>query len=499
MMRMRLATRQTNTFLAGLAAVLFGFSIALYLLADQHLHRQADEQLEAALNTLVAAAEVGPDGVEWEPQERSLSFGGRAPGGELAWRVADDQGRRVDGSSPGDLDAELGRLGTGAGPRRRSQFHVAATGAGWRAMTRKLDRFPSGGAILPLRAGRHEALVFAAGASMEGVRGNLRNLALTLTGLSASIWIFALIFGGRLCRVALRPVAAMAEAAQGIGGDDLTERLPTTGSGDELDELGRSFNDLLDRLAESLGRQQRFAGDASHQLRTPLTAIRGHVEVALRQDRSPDEYRRVLAVVRSRSQHLCQIIDGLMFLTRADAEAMQPSIERIELDRWLDQHLDAWPHPRHPDVVREYARAGAFQVRVHPPLLGELVGNLLDNAARYSPPGTTIRVKLGRDEGEVTLAVANEGAGIEPADLSRLFVPFFRAEADRVRGSVGTGLGLSVAARIAAAFGGHIRVESGPGRGATFTLALPAGGRAITPSRPPPRSPPESASPAGRG
>ena len=473
-MRMKLGTRLACYSLASLAAVLVGFSIALYVLVSQHLHRQSHERLESALNTLMAAAEVGPDGVEWEPRERTLSFGRLIPEGGFAWRVGDERGRRIDGSAMGEIDEALAQLGTGDGPSRRAGFHLGDAGAGWCAMTLKLAR-PRTDAAPPLAWGRHEALVFAAATSMGGARATLRNLALTLAALSLAIWTVALFLGGRLCRVALRPVAAMAQAAHEIGGDNPTHRLPTPGSGDELDELGRSFNALLDRLAESLERQQRFAGDASHQLRTPLTAIKGHVEVALRQDRSPDEYRRVLGVVLTRSRHLCQIVDGLMFLTRADAEAMRPSMEWFVIDEWLGSYLDAWADPRQGDLIREVERAAGVRVRAHLPLLAELLGNLLDNAAKHSPPGSAIRVGLERQGEEVALSVADEGSGIDPADLPRIFDPFFRAETSRIGGLVGTGLGLSVAARIAAVLGGRLQVASEVGRGSRFTLFLPAG------------------------
>ena len=481
MMRMKLATRLTCYFLACLAAVLVGFSTALYMLANYQLQRQLDERLESGLNTLAAAAEVGPEGVEWEPHERALSFGRRTLEGGFAWRVGDERGRRVDGSAAGDVDAALDRLGMRAGPGRQAHHRAADAGHGYRGMTLRLDRpRPDDPADSPA-PGRHEALIFGAAASTEGMRATLFRLALTLAGLSGVIWAIALVCGGRLCRVALRPVTIMAQAAHEIDGSDSSQRLPSPGSGDELDELGRSFNALLDRLAESLERQQRFAGDASHQLRTPLTAIKGQVELALRQDRPADEYRRVLGLVLARSRHLGGIVDGLMFLSRADAEAMQPALERVAIAAWLDRFLETWASPRLRDVVRAFPREACCLVQVHPPLLGELVGNLLDNAAKYSPPGTPIRLELGRSDGEVALSIVDAGAGVQPGDLARIFDPFFRAEADRLRGTVGTGLGLSVAARIATAFGGRIRAESEPGRGARFTLFLPA--CEVTPAR----------------
>jgi signal transduction histidine kinase len=296
---------------------------------------------------------------------------------------------------------------------------------------------------------------------------------LLLAGLSLAVWLFALVTGRRLCRVALRPLTEMADAARRIGVDDEVKRLPVRPTGDELEEMGRTVNALLDRLGESLERQQRFAGDAAHQLCTPLTALQGHVELALRQDRPPEEYRRVLTLFLSKTRHLRQIVDGLMFLSTADAEAIRPKLERLSLDTWMRHHLDSWSRDRRTDVEYETDGGCDDRVYVQPPLLGELMNNLLDNAAKYGRQGAPIRVNLSRGDSEVSISVSDEGPGIDREDLPHLFDPFFRSEAARLRGTTGTGLGLSIAARIAAAFGARIAADSSPGRGATFTVTFP--------------------------
>jgi two-component system OmpR family sensor kinase len=476
----RLRTRLLLYFLAALAAVLVGFSASLYGMASTYLHRQADERLEAALNTLVAAAEVNEAGVEWEPEERRLSFGRRTAESPFAWRVADEGGRRLDSSDPADGPGPLDRADPGATTTitRRPLTVVDPQGDTWRVLHRRLEA-PAGAAPKPIaeagRSGRmHRALVLSAAVSLERVRTALRNLVLALTGLSLGVWAVALAAGRWLCRRVLRPVAEMAEAAHALG-DDPSGRLPEPATDDELGELGRSFNGLLGRLHESSERQRRFAGDASHQLRTPLTAIQGQVDLALRQERDAGEYRRVLALVQRRTQHLRQIVEALLFLARADAEAQAPGLMPVELSGWLAEHLGSRPEvPRSADVTQAEPAGGPAWVRAQPALLGELADILLDNAGKYGEPGTPIVVRLRRDGPWVRLSVEDSGIGIPPGELPHVFEPFYRSESARSREAAGVGLGLSVARRLAEAQGGRIEASSREGMGSTFTVSLPA-------------------------
>ena len=469
---MTLAGRLSTIYLGALAVVLAGFSFALQWLASEYLDRRENERLEAAVRTLIAAAEVDERGVEWEPAERRLGFGRHAPEGRFYWQVRDPRGTLLDGSPPDDGSPPPPGAGTRAIARTFDR-----DGRPWRVLRRVLARPdpPGGGPPLAPAPGKYESLEIVAGVSTEGVRDTLRTLALSSAGLSIGLWTLALIAGRLLSRRALRPVARMAEAAHAIAGDRPGDRLPLPRSRDELHGLGAAFNALLDRLQEAFERQRRFTGDASHQLRTPLTAIQGQVDLALRQDRDIATYQQTLAVVRKRTRHLRQIVDALLFLARADADARLPDLEPIALDAWLAEHLRARPEATTGPPVRvETAPGGPFVALAQPALLGELVENLLENAAKYGPPGAPIIARLAREDDEVLLAVEDCGPGIPEADLPRLFEPFYRADDARRRGTPGLGLGLSVALRLARLFGGTIEARSRPGLGSTFILRLPA-------------------------
>ncbi len=480
---MSLNTRLSIFFLSTVGLILVGFSATLYGVASKYLYRQADERLEAVLNTLVAAAEVNDEGVEWEPEGRKLSFGRRTVEGQFLWVVSDAQGRRVDGSAPTDAGPSWTELiATAAHPGHPRRIEDRREQS-WRVMARRLESRRAAehdAAKIQGSSEKNEALILGAAVSLSGVRETLRNLALILTMLSCVTWTLALLVGGRLCRRALRPVSEMAEAAHAIAGHDFDERLPTPATGDELEELGRAFNGLLQRQHESHERQRRFAGDASHQLRTPLTAMQGHVDLALRQVRSVEEYQRVLAVVQAKTRHLRRIVEALLFLARADAESQRPRLEPIELTGWLRDHLAAWSGPRPDDLRIEDEGQGETWVRADPTLLGELLDNLIDNAGKYSEPGTPIVVRTGRIGESVRLAVEDHGIGIEEGEVGHVTDPFYRTIKARSRDSKGLGLGLSVVARIAEIFGGRLDVESRPGRGSTFSILLPA---AVLPGR----------------
>jgi signal transduction histidine kinase len=262
----------------------------------------------------------------------------------------------------------------------------------------------------------------------------------------------------------LRPVAATTETARRISTRDLTRRVLVSGN-DELAELGRTFNHLLDRLEDTFETQRRFVDDAGHELRTPITIVRGHLELL---DDDPAERRKTLALVQEELDRMQRIVTDLLTLAKAERPDFLV-LEPVELEPLTDDLLEkaralgdrGWR-------VDEVARCVLVADRQR---LTQAVMQLAQNAVEHTAAGTEIGIGSLVTDGHVRLWVRDTGEGIAAGDLARIFGRFSRG--GRRRSSEGAGLGLSIVRAIAVAHHGDVEVDSAVGRGSTFTLVLP--------------------------
>jgi signal transduction histidine kinase len=466
---MTLVTRVSLAFLVALALALGGFSACLYVLAGLRLRLALDQELEATLDHFAERAEFQTGRVTWAIYDE----GRRIEAGPEARRPMVLDGRDL---TPLAIDVATTIQGPDGsrwrvlarpwGGRRR---HGPPEGRDGEHHPRPFAKDePKGG---PQRRDRPSS-VLAAWASLEPVEAEIRSQAIILPLIALGLWALAAAIGRHFGRRALAPLTVMAQSARAMPFDDC--RLPSPGTRDELEDFARSFNGLLDRLHVALERQRQFTGQASHQLRTPLAALIAAIEVARRRRHTVEEHEHVLDGLHDDAVRLWRIVEALLFLARADAEAGLPDMERLDLAAWAADHLRAWPgRERAADLHFEAADGDPLWTRAHRPLLGQLLDNLLENACKYSAPGTPIIVRAWSAPGAVALAVEDRGCGIPAEDLPRVFEPFYRAEPARRLGRTGVGLGLAVARRVAATHGGTITVESEPGQGSRFVLRLP--------------------------
>lgn len=321
------------------------------------------------------------------------------------------------------------------------------------------------------RVGGTEYLI-RVGRSEKPVRHEIEELLLLLAACLLPVAGLA-YFGGRLLAGrALAPVHEMTKRAQEITAERLSDRLPVASPGDELGRLATVFNDAFARIEGAFKRLRRFTADASHELRTPLSAQRSVGEIGLRDAKTAEELRDVVGSMLEESERLTRLVDGLLVLCRGDAGAASIRREPVRLGNLVREvvgQLGVLAEEKQQDLVIEDHIQGV--VDADPVVLRQAVSNLLDNAIKYAPSGTAIRIVVREDASASSLAVTDQGPGIAPADQRHVFDRFYRADPARSRG--GVGLGLAIAQWAVEAHGGRIDLESEMEKGSTFRIVLP--------------------------
>jgi heavy metal sensor kinase len=286
--------------------------------------------------------------------------------------------------------------------------------------------------------------------------------------------VLGILGGWWLTRRAMAPVTALTGAVEKIHAQNLGEKIPRTNNGDELDRLTEVFNATLARLDDAFNRIREFTLHASHELKTPLTVLRGETETALRDEAlSPAERERAASQL-DELQRLTRIVDGLTLLAKADAGQVALNLETVRLDElvrdnFADLQILAEPHGIR--VVLETCEEVSVRGDRH--RLRQLLLNLADNAVKYNQPQGTVTMNLRRGGAMAMFSLANTGAGILPEILPRVFDRFFRGDAAHGNTVEGCGLGLSIAQWIVSAHGGKIEIASVPAQSTTVTLHLP--------------------------
>lgn len=287
--------------------------------------------------------------------------------------------------------------------------------------------------------------------------------------------IFLGLLGGWwITRKALAPVTALTTAAEKIHDGNLREHLPRTGNGDELDRLTDVLNAMTARLDGSFQRIREFTLHASHELKTPLTIIRGELEIALREENfTPGQRERLLSQI-DEIERLAKIVDGLTLLTRADAGQIQLKIEAVRLDELVRENVaDAKILAQPQNIQIKLGACEELTISGDRHRLRQLLLNLTDNAIKYNYPNGSVAISLHRNNGSAELRVENTGAGLAPGQQARVFDRFFRGDTSHSGLVDGSGLGLSIAHWIAVAHHGTIDFVSEPQKQTVVTVKLP--------------------------
>jgi heavy metal sensor kinase len=327
-------------------------------------------------------------------------------------------------------------------------------------------------ATVPLTSGG-EMFQLRVAIPLSEVEAVTRVFRYVLLGLIPAVLALASLGGYWLSRRALRPVDQITAAARSISVQNLSQRIAVARTGDELQRMADTWNDVLGRLDIAVKRIRQFTADASHELRTPLALIRGTAELALRRDREPKEYRKFLRDIESEAGRMTALTESLLTVARSDAGGTEIALADTDLNRLVDSVAGQNQELAAAKDIRLTAQAGPLPaiVRADASAIRRILLILLDNALKYTPPGGSITLETRVRADGVLLAVEDTGEGIAADALPHIFERFYRADSARGSGG-GFGLGLSIAQAIAQAHGSEIQAASTPGAGARFCLFL---------------------------
>jgi len=273
---------------------------------------------------------------------------------------------------------------------------------------------------------------------------------------------------------AIRPVQEVTRLAEEAQATDLSRRVGVSSGGEEFRRLAAVINSLFDRLERAFAAQRRLVSDAAHELKTPTAVLLGEAQDALRADASEPERRRSLETIAEVSRGLAREVDGLLLLARGDAAAPR-RMESIELSEIAEEAtIAAAALGAKRGVVCALFRSGESRLRGERAGLLRLVSNLVSNAVLYTTPDSTVEVRVGGNDREVFVEVADRGPGVAADDRARIFERFVRLDEARLRNPQGSGLGLAIVEQVVGAHGGTIEVREHEGGGAIFRVTLPS-------------------------
>ena len=321
---------------------------------------------------------------------------------------------------------------------------------------------------IPLfNAGKQEGYLLLAKsfADTRELLDNLRNVLLLIYPLILiSLYLTMRYLAGK----SIEPLEKISQKTNQITQENLNERIPETGANDEIGQLSRSINNLLGRLEQALKREKQFTSDTSHELRTPLAVLRGTLEVLIRKPRTAEEYEQKVKTALGSIDRMSTMIDQLLALARVE-NGKNLVKEELELIAFLEELGDQFSLEKQQKVVFQSLLSLPIYVRTNEKSLEMILGNLLENAVKYSQEGNEVFLRVGREK-EAFIEVVDLGCGIAPEQIDQIFDPFFRAQEALDRGIPGTGLGLAIVKKLAQESGIQLSVRSEKGKGSTFRL-----------------------------
>ncbi|MEA2460990.1 MAG: two-component system, OmpR family, sensor kinase [Actinomycetota bacterium] len=346
---------------------------------------------------------------------------------------------------------------------------LSATSSGWHRLEGANASLRA--LTVPLMLDGRQAGTLVVGASEAGIDETLSALLRGTAVASLAGLLLAALLGFFTVRRTLRPLAQISDQAKAIEETgDLERRVVYEGPRDEVGNLAIAFDHMMDRLQEAFASQQRFLADASHELRTPMTVVRGQLEL-LQQELTGEQGRRSVTIGLDELDRMSRIVEDLLLLARLD-EGMELKSDPVEVELLLQEAM-LRGMALGPRDIKVDADPALF-VRADPDRLLQVVSNLVSNALQHAGEDATVFLSARREGSSIAIDVRDTGRGIGPDDIDRVFDRLYRGSMPRTDAPGGAGLGLAIASSLTEAMGGEIRVTSTLGLGTTFTITFPS-------------------------
>lgn len=445
--------------LLGMILIALGAFLTIRLRAD------LVQGVDHSLDSRAAQISLGFTGKgEGEFQDVSDASLVGLPRGESAAQLLSPAGAVLETS--GDASAKVAMVD-------RSGVAAALRGANVRLtapLGRDHESFRVLAAPISLPGGKD---VMVVATSLEDINSSVSRLVVLLLVGGPIALALAALGGWAIARKAFRPVSVMTKKAAEIGADRLQERIDVPSGSDELARLAETLNGMLARLELAADEHRRFIADASHELRTPLAIMASELDVDLRSTRLSADARETLESARDEVDRMARIVEDLLILAQIDEGRLDLRRRPVELRPLIDRVVDDLRPLALERAVRIQVDCDGEVVEADEARLAQVITNLIENGIKYTDSGGRVVVEVLEHQAEVTLRVTDTGPGIPREVLPRIFDRFFRADTSRSRAQGGSGLGLAIAQAIVQAHGGSLTAESNPGRGSSFSIALP--------------------------
>lgn len=465
-----LRARLTVWYTALLSGMLTVLGLAALVLLERGLHENIDASLDSVARAIAETTRAAPRfGPGLDEVLESFFFPGFS---RRSFRMLDPFGRPDPRITPrGRLQFPISPQALENAKHGRSTYTTISLPDISPAPTRLLT-------VPVFERGRLRNFIQVA-MSLESAEAARSRFLLVLLSLAPLALGGAALGGWFLARRALAPVDAMVEAARRIEAEDLSRRLETRDTSDELGRLATVLNDMLARLERSFSTVRHFSADAAHELRTPLTILKGEIELALRASQSEEAYQHVLRSCLEEVDRLSGLVNDLLFLARSDAGHLDHEHTAVNLAEVLEDVRPALLALAEPKAVNcTITSPASVWVTGNTAMLFRLIFNLGENAIKYTPTRGRVEIRLSQQANAARLEVHDTGPGITAEDREQVFERFYRTDSARTRG--GSGLGLALVRSIVWLHNGQIWLDSEVGRGSCFLVVLPLDSEAST-------------------